>query len=113
MRRRRYCSNHGGRQANGGIAAVDLLPAIVRASGSTPVLFDSGIRSGADVVKALALDATAVGIGRPYVYGLALNGVKGIVHGLRCILAEADLLMAVDGYPRIADLRPSALLPVG
>ncbi|XFF02195.1 lactate 2-monooxygenase (plasmid) [Bradyrhizobium guangxiense] len=108
-----YCSNHGGRQANGGVAAVDLLPGIVRASGSTPVLFDSGIRSGTDVVKALALGATAVGIGRPYAYGLALDGVEGIVHVLRCILAEADLLMAVDGYPRIADLRPSALLPVG
>jgi lactate 2-monooxygenase len=108
-----FCSNHGGRQANGGIAAVDLLPGIVRASGSTPVLFDSGIRSGTDVVKALALGATAVGIGRPYAYGLALDGVEGIVHVLRCILAEADLLMAVDGYPRIADLRPSALLPVG
>jgi lactate 2-monooxygenase len=107
-----FCSNHGGRQANGGIAAVDLLPGIVRASGDTPVLFDSGIRSGTDVVKALALGATAVGIGRPYAYGLALDGVDGIVHVLRCILAEADLLMAVDGYPRIADLQPSALLAV-
>ncbi|MFB6450228.1 lactate 2-monooxygenase [Bradyrhizobium tunisiense] len=105
-----FCSNHGGRQANGGIAAVDLLPGIVRASSNTPVLFDSGIRSGTDVVKALALGATAVGIGRPYAYGLALDGVDGIVHVLRCILAEADLLMAVDGYPRIADLQPSALL---
>jgi lactate 2-monooxygenase len=108
-----YCSNHGGRQANSGIAAVDLLPGIVKASGNTPVLFDSGIRSGTDVVKALALGATAVGIGRPYAYGLALDGVDGIVHVLRCILAEADLLMAVDGYPRIADLEPSSLMAVG
>ena len=108
-----YCSNHGGRQANGGIAAVDLLPGIVKASGNTPVLFDSGIRSGTDVIKALALGATAVGIGRPYAYGLALDGVEGIVHVLRCILAEADLLMAVDGYPRIADLEPSSLMAVG
>jgi lactate 2-monooxygenase len=105
-----YCSNHGGRQANGGIAAVDLLPGIVKASGNTPVLFDSGIRSGTDVIKALALGATAVGIGRPYAYGLALDGVEGIVHVLRCILAEADLLMAVDGYPSLADLEPSSLL---
>jgi lactate 2-monooxygenase len=108
-----YCSNHGGRQANGGIAAVDLLPGIVKASGNTPVLFDSGIRSGTEVIKALALGATAVGIGRPYAYGLALDGVEGIVHVLRCILAEADLLMAVDGYPRIADLEPSSLMAVG
>jgi lactate 2-monooxygenase len=108
-----YCSNHGGRQANSGVAAVDLLPGIVKASGNTPVLFDSGIRSGTDVIKALALGATAVGIGRPYAYGLALGGVEGIVHVLRCILAEADLLMAVDGFARIADLEPSSLMAAG
>jgi lactate 2-monooxygenase len=68
-----YCSNHGGRQANGGIPALDLLPDVVEAAGSTPVLFDSGIRSGADVIKALALGAKAVGVGRPYVYGLAIG----------------------------------------
>ena len=100
-----YCSNHGGRQANGGIAAIDMLPAVVEAAGDTPVLFDSGIRSGADVVKALALGATAVGIGRPYSYGLALDGADGAAHVLRCLLAEADLLMAVNGYPTIADVR--------
>ncbi len=105
-----YCSNHGGRQANGGIAAIDLLPAVVAAAGTTPVLFDSGIRSGTDIVKALATGATAVGIGRPYVYGLALNGTAGVIHVLRCLLAEADLLMAVDGYPTIADLRHASVI---
>ena len=100
-----YCSNHGGRQANGGIAAIDLLPGVVEAAGDTPVLFDSGVRSGSDVAKALALGATAVGIGRPYCYGLALGGVEGAVHVLRSLLAEADLLMAVDGFPDIAALR--------
>lgn len=60
-------------------------------------------------MKALALGARAVAIGRPYVYGLALGGVDGIVHVLRSLLAEADLLMAVDGYPRITDLSPAAL----
>ena len=100
-----YCSNHGGRQANGGIAAIDMLPGVVAASGKTPVLFDSGIRSGSDVVKALALGATAVGVGRPYAYGLALGGAEGAAHVLRCLLAEADLLMAVNGYPTIADVR--------
>jgi lactate 2-monooxygenase len=73
------------------------------------VLFDSGIRSGADIVKALALGATAVGIGRPYAYGLALGGVDGIVHVLRSLLAEADLTMAVDGYSSLADLTPDTL----
>ncbi len=100
-----YCSNHGGRQANGGIAAIDVLPDVVAASGSTPVLFDSGVRSGTDVVKALALGARAVGVGRPYAYGLALAGDAGAAHVLKCILAEADLLMAVNGYPSIADVR--------
>ena len=107
-----YCSNHGGRQANGGVAALDLLPGVVAASGGAPVLFDSGVRSGTDVVKALALGARAVGIGRPYAYGLALDGVAGVVHVLRCLLAEADLLMAVDGYPSLAALSPDALIRV-
>jgi lactate 2-monooxygenase len=104
-----YCSNHGGRQANGGIPALDMLPAVVKASGTTPVLFDSGIRSGTHIVTALAMGATAVGVGRPYAYGLALGGTEGIVHVLRSLLAEADLLMAVDGYPTLADLTPEAL----
>ena len=106
-----YCSNHGGRQANGGVAALDMLPGVVKACGNTPVLFDSGVRSGEHIVKALALGATAVGIGRPYVYGLTLGGVAGIVHVLFCLLAEADLLMAIDGYPTLADLTPEALVP--
>jgi lactate 2-monooxygenase len=104
-----YCSNHGGRQANGGIPALDCLPGVVEAADGLPVLFDSGIRSGADVVKALALGATAVGVGRPYAYGLALDGVDGIVHVLRSLLAEADLTMAVDGYPTRKDLTPDTL----
>ena len=105
-----YCSNHGGRQANGGVPAIDCLPDVVAATaGDVPVLFDSGIRSGTDVVKALALGATAVGIGRPYAYGAALGGTEGIVHVLRSLLAEADLLMAVDGYPSLDDLTPAAL----
>jgi lactate 2-monooxygenase len=104
-----YCSNHGGRQADGGIPVLDTLPAVVKAAGSVPVIFDSGIRSGTHVVKALAMGAAAVGVGRPYAYGLALGGTDGIVHVLRSLLAEADLLMAVDGYPTLADLKPEAL----
>ncbi|MGE4428413.1 MAG: alpha-hydroxy-acid oxidizing protein [Solirubrobacteraceae bacterium] len=108
-----YCSNHGGRQANGGLPALDSLPEVVEAADGLPVLFDSGVRSGADVVKALALGATAVGIGRPYAYGLALGGADGIVHVLRMMLAEADLIMAVDGYPTRKDLTPDTLRRVG
>lgn len=108
-----YCSNHGGRQANGGIPAIDCLPGVVEAAGDVPVLFDSGIRSGADIVKALALGATAVGIGRPYAFGMALGGTDGVVHVLRSLLAEADLIMGIDGYRTLADLTPEALRRVG
>jgi lactate 2-monooxygenase len=104
-----YCSNHGGRQANGGIASIDLLPALVAACGDIPVWFDSGIRSGTDVIKALAMGADMVGIGRPYAYGLALGGASGIAHVVRSILAEADLFMAVDGFPDLAALRAAGV----
>jgi isopentenyl diphosphate isomerase/L-lactate dehydrogenase-like FMN-dependent dehydrogenase len=104
-----YCSNHGGRQANGGLAALDALPDVVQAADGLPVIFDSGVRSGTDVIKALALGATAVAVGRPYAYGLALGGLDGLVHVLRSLLAEADLLMAVDGYRTLAELTPQAL----
>ncbi|MEW1819272.1 alpha-hydroxy-acid oxidizing protein [Arthrobacter sp. NPDC080031] len=105
-----YCSNHGGRQANGGLSALEMLGGVVEAADGVPVLFDSGVRNGSDVVKALALGATAVGIGRPYAYALAVGGTDGVIQQLRSILAEADLLMAVDGYPTIADLRKGGLI---
>lgn len=104
-----YCSNHGGRQANGGIATIDLLADVVAAAGDTPVLFDSGVRSGSDAIKALAMGARAVGVGRPYTYGLALGGAEGAAFVLRAILAEADLLMAVNGYPTLADVRAAGV----
>jgi len=107
-----YCSNHGGRQANGGVPALQTLPAVVEAAGDTPVLFDSGVRSGTDVVKAVALGAAAVGTGRPHAYALAVGGEEGVVHHLRSFLAEADLLMAVDGYPDLAALREAGLTSV-
>jgi len=100
-----FCSNHGGRQANGGIAAIDMLPGVVEAAGDVPVWFDSGIRSGSDVIKALAIGARAVGVGRPFVYGLALDGAEGAAHVLKCILAEADLMMAVNGMPTLDHVR--------
>jgi lactate 2-monooxygenase len=100
-----YCSTHGGRQANGGLAALDCLPDVVDAVNErVPVIFDSGVRSGPDVLTALALGASAVGIGRPYAYGLAVGGQRGIEHVVKCFLAEMDLMMAVDGYPTARSL---------
>jgi lactate 2-monooxygenase len=107
-----YCSNHGGRQANGGLPALACLPDVVDAAGDAPVVFDSGVRTGPDVVKALALGARAVAVGRPYAYGLAVGGEAGIEHVLRCLLAEIDLTMAIDGYPTVADLTRDALRAV-
>jgi lactate 2-monooxygenase len=82
---------------------------VVEAADGVPVLFDSGVRSGADIVKALALGATAVGVGRPYAYGMALGGTDGVVHVLRSLLAEADLIMGIDGYATLKDLTADAL----
>jgi isopentenyl diphosphate isomerase/L-lactate dehydrogenase-like FMN-dependent dehydrogenase/surfactin synthase thioesterase subunit len=103
-------SNHGGRQLDGTIAALDALPAVRAAVGTdVPVLVDSGIRTGSDVIKALALGADAVLYGRPYLYGLALNGQRGVAHVLRCLLAELDLAMALTGCPAVADITPDLL----
>ncbi|MFE5211910.1 lactate 2-monooxygenase [Streptomyces sp. NPDC056600] len=107
-----YCSNHGGRQANGGLPALDCLPEVVDAAGEVPVIFDSGVRGAPDVVKALALGARAVAVGRPYSYGLAVGGQAGVEHVLRCLLAELDLTLAIDGYASTAALTRGDLRPV-
>lgn len=104
-----YCSTHGGRQANGGLPALEALPGVVEAAGGAPVVFDSGVRSGPDAVKALALGAAAVAIGRPYAYGIAMGGVAGAEHVLRCLLAELELTMAINGYPTLASLSRDSL----
>lgn len=102
-------SNHGGRQMDGAVAALDSLPDAVAAAGKMPVLFDSGIRTGADIVKALALGAQAVLLGRPYVYGLALDGEAGVTAVLRGLLADLDLTMALSGNAQIQQLSADTL----
>jgi isopentenyl diphosphate isomerase/L-lactate dehydrogenase-like FMN-dependent dehydrogenase len=103
-------SNHGGRQVDGAIAAIDALPAIADAVGDDlAVVFDSGIRSGADAVKALALGADAVLLGRPYLWGMALEGAEGVEKVIRHMLAELDLTMALSGSTSPAQLEPGML----
>jgi lactate 2-monooxygenase len=103
-------SNHGGRQVDGAIGSLDALPAIAEAVGEElAVLFDSGVRSGADVLKALALGADAVCLGRPYVWGLALDGQAGVEAVLKMVLAELDLTMALCGLTRPAEIGPELL----
>ena len=103
-------SNHGGRQVDGAIATLDALPGVVEAvGGAVPVLLDSGVRSGADVFKALALGARAVLLGRPYIYALALAGEDGVRQVLRDLHADFDLTLGLAGYSAAADVGPEAL----
>jgi lactate 2-monooxygenase len=107
-------SNHGGRQIDGAIASLDALPAIVDAvGGDLQVLLDSGVRSGADAVKALALGADAVLVGRPYVWGLAVGGEAGVLAVLRGLLAELDLTIGLSGHTTPGQLHPGMLVREG
>jgi lactate 2-monooxygenase len=103
-------SNHGGRQVDGGIGALDALPSVLReVNGRVPVLFDSGIRRGADVFKALALGARAVLLGRPYMWGLAVAGEAGVREVLLNLVADFDLTLALSGYTCCREVDASAL----
>jgi lactate 2-monooxygenase len=103
-------SNHGGRQVDGAVAAIDALPEVVKvANDRLPILFDSGIRGGADMFKALALGASAICLGRPYVYGLAIAGEHGVREVIQNILAEFDLAMALAGCAKLEDVANSTL----
>ena len=103
-------SNHGGRQVDGAVSAIEMLPEISTVvDKSIPILFDSGIRSGADIFKALALGATAVGIGRPYVYGLALAGEVGVKEVLLNLWSEFELTMGLAGCNSISEISSDCL----
>ena len=103
-------SNHGGRQVDGSVATMDALPAIVHVvAGRVPVLLDSGVRSGADVFRALALGATAVGLGRPYVWWLAAGGEEGVRTVVRNLRADFDLTLGLAGCAGLADIGPGSV----
>jgi L-lactate dehydrogenase (cytochrome) len=103
-------SNHGGRQVDGALASLDALAPIAAAvGGELAIVFDSGVRGGADVLKALALGADAVCLGRPYIWGLALEGQAGVEAVLKMTLAELDLTMALCGVTRLEEIGPELL----
>jgi lactate 2-monooxygenase len=106
-----YCTNHGGRQANSAISTLQLLPGVVKAAGAAPVMFDSGVRDATDAVIALALGATAIGIGRPYAYALSYGGSESLTHSLKSFLAEFDLTLAICGFKDIAALKEAGCEP--
>jgi len=104
-------SNHGGRQLDGALSSLDALPAVVdRVGGRAQVLLDGGVRRGSDVVKALALGASAVGIGRPYVYGLAAGGQAGVEHVLEILREEVVRTLTLMGVADVADLDRSHVI---
>jgi isopentenyl diphosphate isomerase/L-lactate dehydrogenase-like FMN-dependent dehydrogenase len=98
-------SNHGGRQVDGAIASLTVLPEIVDAVGDRlTILFDSGIRSGTDIIKALSLGAKAVLLGRPWVYGMGIAGKEGAKEVIQGILADFDQSMCLSGFKSISEL---------
>lgn len=100
-------SNHGGRQMDGAVATIEILPEFVAAvGGKMPILIDSGFRTGPDIVKALALGATAIQIGRAAAYAAATAGEAGVAHAIEILRAEIDTTIALCGVTRIADLNP-------
>lgn len=107
-------SNHGGRQVDGAVAALDALPEVRAVVGDRmPVFFDSGVRRGADVVKALALGADCVLVGRPYAYGLAVGGAAGVEQVIQSLTADLDLELALSGHRSTSELRGSVLASAG
>lgn len=104
-------SNHGGRQIDGEVGALEMLPAIADAVGNAgDIVFDSGIRSGADVLKAIALGADAVGLGRPYIFALAAGGEEGVRELLKNVHAEFDLTLALAGFESPASVTGDAVV---
>ncbi len=103
-------SNHGGRQFDGTLGAIEALAEVVDAvAGEVPVLLDGGVRRGSDVLKAIALGASAVLIGRSHLWGLAIAGEAGVRHALALLKAEIDLAMAIGGWRSLDDINRDSI----
>lgn len=105
-------SNHGGRQLDGAVAPLRALPGIVRAAPGLPVMLDSGVRRGTDAIKALALGARCVFVGRPFNYAASVAGVSGVAHAIALLREEISRDMAMLGLTRLADITPRCIRPV-
>ena len=105
-------SNHGGRQLDGAVAPLRVLPAMVRAVPGLPVMLDSGVRRGTDAIKALALGARCVFVGRPFNYAAAVGGLAGVAHAIDLLRGEVSRDMAMLGLTRLADITPACIRPV-
>ena len=105
-----FISNHGGRQVDGSMSSFGALPNIAKiVKGKVPIILDSGVRSGSDVFKALAMGATAVSIGRPYVYGLAVGGERGVYEVFRNFMTDFELTMGLSGCNSIKEITAELL----
>jgi isopentenyl diphosphate isomerase/L-lactate dehydrogenase-like FMN-dependent dehydrogenase len=104
-------SNHGGRQEESGRGTLECLPEVLDAvNGRVPVLIDGGFRRGTDIYKALAIGATAVCIGRPYLWGLGAFGQDGVARALKLLRAELERIMRLAGTPRLSDIGLPAIM---
>ena len=106
-------SNHGGRQLDFTVAPLRMLPAVKAEAGNMTIMLDSGVRRGTDVLKALALGADAVLLGRPYLHALAAAGAHGVAHGLRLLRDELDIALALSGCRTLDEVGPQLLWPAG
>ncbi len=106
-------SNHGGRQLDHAVSALRMLPAVVEAVGDVPVMLDGGVRRGSDVLKAIALGARTVFIGRPFLYAAAIGGAEGVAHAIGLLASEIDRDMALLGITSLAEMTPERLVRIG
>jgi 4-hydroxymandelate oxidase len=107
-------SNHGGRNLDSGLAPIEALPLVAdRVAGKVPILLDGGVRRGTDVVKAIALGASAVLIGRPYLYGLSVGGAQGVARVVEILRDELAIAMALIGCPTLRSIDRGAIFPKG